>query len=122
MCLVLSETPLLFANQIAPTLSTLILMGNGTLISMDLRCWYRTLISFTTSHTATYSASVVDKTTLFILLLFHAIGTPQENTMYPYTLILVSLSFAKVTVTECFQMPYSTTHGWHNVQPQIFGI
>ena len=43
----------------------------------------------------TYSASVVDKTTLFILLLFHAISTPQKKTMYPYTLILVSLSFIK---------------------------
>ena len=93
--LVLSEAPLLLANQIAPTLSTLILMGRGTLISMDLRNWYKNLISFTTSDTATYSASVVDKTTLFILFLFHAIGTPQKNTIYPYTLILVSLSLEK---------------------------
>ena len=30
MCLVLFETPLLFASQIAPMFSTLILMGNGT--------------------------------------------------------------------------------------------
>ena len=29
-CLVHSDTPLLLANQIAPTLSTLILIGKGT--------------------------------------------------------------------------------------------
>ena len=50
---------------------------------------------FTTSDTATYSASVVDITTHFILLLFQAIGMSQKNTMYPYTLILVYLSFAE---------------------------
>ena len=92
-----SDINMLGSNQIAPMLSTCILMGRGTLISMDLRSWYKTLllISFTTSDTTTYSASVVDKITLFIPLLFHAIGTPQKNAMYPYTLILVSLLFAK---------------------------
>ena len=76
-------------------LSTLILMGSGIWISMDLKSWYRNLTSFTTSDTATYSAAAVDKTTLFMLLLFHPIGAPQKNTMYPYTLILVSLSLAQ---------------------------
>ena len=36
MCLVHSDTPLLLANQIAPMLSTLILIGNGTLTPMDI--------------------------------------------------------------------------------------
>ena len=54
------------------------LIGSGTLISMLLSIWYKTLISLTKSETATYSASVVDNTTLFMLLLFHATGTPQK--------------------------------------------
>ena len=31
------ETPLLFANQIAPKLTTLVLIGKGTLIPIDIR-------------------------------------------------------------------------------------
>ena len=102
MCFVLSSVFLLFEGHIAPTLSTCTVMGNSTSIFMVCNNCTMNFNSFTTSESAIYSASVVDYTMLFIPFLLQAIGIPQKYIIYPYTLILVSLSLAKSLSLSAF--------------------
>ena len=95
ICFVLSLVVLLLDNQITHTLPTYTVMGNSTSMFNVCSSWTMNFNCFTTSDNATYYASVVDSTTLFIPLLLQAIGIPQKYMMYPKTLILVPWSLAK---------------------------
>ena len=87
MCFVLSPVFLLFESHIAPTLSTCTVFGNSTVMFIVCNSCTIFLLSFTTSESAIYSASLVDSTTLFIPVLLQAIGIPQKYT--PSVLSLV---------------------------------
>ena len=103
MCFVLSPVLLLFESLIAPTLSTCTVVGDSTSIFMVCNNCTMNFYSLTTSERTRYSASVVDNTTLFIPLLLQAIGILQKYMIYPYTLILVSLSLEKSLSLSAFK-------------------
>ena len=120
MCFVLSHVFLLFESHIAPTLSMCTVMGNSTSIFMVCNNCTMKFNSFTTSESAIYSASVVDNTTLFISLLLQAIGIPQKYIIYPYTLILVSLSLAKSLSLSAFNTHFLMLLINLNFSPKCF--
>ena len=120
MCFVLSLVVLLLDSQIAPTLSTYTVIGSFTSIFIVCSNCTMNFSSFTTSDSAMYSASVVDRTTLFIPLLLHAIGIPQKYMIYPKTLILVSLSLAKSLSLSAFSAHFIMSLFNSNLSPYPF--
>lgn len=72
MCFVLSDVFWLWANQIAPPLSTWMVVGILTFLFMVPSSWIANLISFT-YESSTYSSSEVGNTTLFIPSVFNQI-------------------------------------------------